>query len=200
MFNKLDLQRANASGEFEAIPYTKAIKRKPKQGSCFYITPVTWHGAPVRMIDIEFKTLGHWQIVEAVEGLPAGYAMQTHSINAETWNLIHDKDKILSASFEWLDTAVEDLHLLRDKDPSFFCDIFIWEWRNDYLQWSLSFDNAWEACLEYADCVFNQAVKTAYPDMDSPGTKDVGNRVMPPSQKEFMSTIIAEMQKQLDLL
>lgn len=181
----LDIQSAKAKREFNPIPYSVAVKRKPKQGKSYWVTPVTWVGAPVVLQAVEFLTVPQCDVV-LKPSLPAGYSIEWHDSWVELVKRIYTPERVANMSFDELDKVVLDIYTFEKvvgKSVEWFN---IWSDRRDYCDYAVSFDESWNG-LEYD-------IKTAIVNLleasvphEKPQAKSLGNRVFAPSMEVALS-------------
>jgi len=121
------------TGECDKISYSVAIKRKPKNSKAFWITPVTWDGAPIEHLEVELKSLGTVRIVKPVE-LPRGYRMEWHQSWADLLDCLYGSSNCEQCSFAEFDAIVSDFYTFREVVGGDF-DIPVWDDHRFDDQW-----------------------------------------------------------------
>lgn len=184
MFGGKELQQAKTKGEFNPIPYSAAVKRKPKEGKIFWITPVTWVDAPIALKRVEFLSVAAIDVI-LPPVLPAGYSMQWHDSWVDLVKLIYTPERVAEMSFDELDNVVKDIYTLEEVTGKTVEWFNIWGDRYDYCEYSSSFDDSWTDLRHVIKQSFTSLFEATNPHLVS-DSKGIGNRVFAPTMKDAL--------------
>lgn len=193
---------ARERGEFEVISYSDAKKRKPKTGRSYWITPVSWVGAPEVVKTIDLRTIGQVELIQPTV-LPSGYRVQHHDSWIKVAAQIYTPEKVEGLSFSKLDDIVRDWRSL-EKIIGCHLDWFnLYDDRPDYCDWSCRLDESWDELENQLKAKFDALFWRTNPHLKPCSLTEDGitNREMAPTMEQALINMFGkDCQKFIDVL